>query len=36
MTGSPWPRLSRMVKHPVVAAVTYIVWNFSMRPQARP
>ncbi|KAK9845991.1 hypothetical protein WJX81_007900 [Elliptochloris bilobata] len=26
-------RLSRMVKHPVVAAVTYIVWNFSMRPQ---
>ena len=24
-----------MVKHPVVAAVTYVVWNFSMRPQVR-
>ena len=33
LTRFALPRLSRMVKHPVVAAVTYIVWNFSMRPQ---
>ena len=26
-------RLSRMVRHPVVAAVTYIVWNFALQPQ---